>query len=208
MDMHRRKFLQTGIATSALLSLPAAATSLLHPAQSGRFALGYHSGSPGDAWIPALSRMPGATPPRLRIALRGMQLAQRDATLQRMHVDLLYRAPELPAYFYATLRRDGQLATSQPVTLELDADRLAGLRVDYVWRDASGQDRRGVETLPWTDAINPLLTPGVYALVGARATGAPPAWHQLASPGPNCALDRCDQGPVDFDALIIGVVAA
>lgn len=206
--MHRRKFLQTGIASSALLSLPAAATSLLRPGQPERFALGYHSGSPGDAWAPALSRVPDATPPRLRVALRGMQLAQRDATLQRMHVDLLYRAPELPAYFYATLRRDGQLSTSQPVRLELDADRLAGLRVDYVWRDAAGRDHRGVETLPWTDAIHPLLSPGIYALVGACADGSPPAWHQLATPGPTCALDRCDQGATDFDALIIGVTAA
>jgi hypothetical protein len=206
--MQRRQFIQTGIASSALLGLPATAAALMQAEASTRFALGYHSGQTGDAWIPALSRTAPSTAPRLRIALRGMQLAQHDARLQRMHVDLLYRTPEMPAYFYATMRRDGRPAASQPVTLELDADRLAGFRVDYVWRDATGQDHRGSETLAWTDALNPLLTPGVYALVGARAGGMPPAWHQLAAPGPTCALDRCDQGPVDFDALIIGVAPA
>jgi hypothetical protein len=119
----------------------------------------------------------------------------------------MYRAPQAPAYFYATLRRSRQLSVSQPVTLELDADRLAGLRVGYVWRDAQGRDHAGTESLSWTDALNPLLTPGVYALVGARADGAPPAWHQLAAPEPTCALDHCDRSPLDFDALIIGVEA-
>ncbi len=206
--MRRRQFLQIGIASSALLTLPATAASLLRAEQAPRFALGYHSGATGSAWIPALSRLPVDSAPRLRIALRGIQLAQQDASLQRMHVDLLYRAPEMPAFFYATLRRSGGLSVSQPVTLDLHSDRLEGLRVDYVWRDAKGQDHHGNETLPWTDALNPLLTPGVYALVGARADGAAPAWHQLAAPGPTCALDRCDQGPVDFDALIIGVEPA
>jgi hypothetical protein len=205
--MRRRQFLQTGIASSALLTLPVAAASALHGADVPRFALGYHAGSLASPWIPALSRTPLGDAPRLRIALRGMQLAQHDAALQRMHVDLLYRTPDMPAYFYATMRRDRGLSQSQPVTLELDADRLAGLRVDYVWRDADGQDRHGVETLSWTDAMNPLLTPGVYALVGVRRNGAPPAWPDLAAPQA-CSMDRCDRGPIDFDTVIIGVQAA
>jgi hypothetical protein len=204
--MHRRQFLQTSVASSALLALPATA-ALLAPAPA-RFALGYHSGRAGDVWRPALARAAAANAPRLRIALDGVRLAQTGAALQRLHVDLLYRAPGAPlAFSYATVRRAGTLAVSQPVKLELDADRLAGFQVDYVWRDAAGTDHPGSETLAWTDTFNPLLTPGTYALVGARATGTPPGWHVLAAPARGCALGRCDGGAIDFDALMIGVEA-
>ena len=204
--MLRRQFLQTGVASSALLALPASA-ALLHAEAPLPFSLGYHSGRAGDAWMPASAR-PVSSASRLRIALRGVQAAERNAVLQRLNVDLVYRAPAAPSYYYATLRREKQLSLSQPMTLELDADRLAGLHLDYVWRDADGQNRHGTGTLALTDAFNPLLTPGVYALVGVRSNGTPPSWKELATPGQACSLGRCDAGPIDFDTLIIGVEAA
>ena len=205
--MQRRQFLKSGIATSALLGLPAAAaaSALATPA---RFALGYHGTQPGARWMPASERPHAAPAPRLRIALRGMQPAHGESALQRASVELLYRAPGTPSYFYASMRSGGRVAASQPVRLELDADRLAGLRVDYTWRGADGTLAEHSQTLAWTGFTQPLLTPGSYALLGARPDGALPRWDSLAAPAGGCALGRCDGGNIDFDALIIEVEAA
>ena len=193
--MQRRQFLQAGAASSALLALPIA---LGARAAAPRFALGYHAGTPGAQWQPALARSTPAVP-RLKLTLAGVQPGSGSV---QAHVDLVYRAARQPTYCLASLHR-----ASQRIALQLDADALAGLRVHYAWRDAAGLRHEAQEDFALTDALQPLLAPGSYALVGARPDGRLPAWNALAAPQ-GCRLDRCDGGARDFDALLIDVAAA
>jgi hypothetical protein len=193
--MQRRQFLQAGAATSALFALPFATAAR---AAVARVALGYRAGTPDAAWQPALLRSTsGAT--RVRLTTGGLQAG--TGRLQA-HVDLVYRAAGRPAYCLASLHRP-----SQRVALELDADALAGLRVHYARHDAAGLRYEVHEDLAFTDAVQPLLAPGTYALLGAHSDGRLPSWNALAAPQ-GCRLDRCDGGAPDFDALLIHVAAA
>jgi hypothetical protein len=192
--MQRRHFLQAGAATSALLALPVAANLA---AAAPRFVLGHHAGTPDARWQPALARgTSGAT--RLRLTVEALT---EGRALQPAHVDLVYRAAGRPAFCLASLH-----GAVQRTVLTLDADAIAGLRVHYAHDDAAGLRHEARQDLALTDALQPLLAPGTYALLGARAAGRLPAWNELAAPQ-SCRLDRCDGAAPDFDALLIHVAA-
>ncbi len=216
--MDRRKFLKAGAAGSAVVIADGALAGTVYT-EPMRFALGYHSGLDDGFWMNARMRAFEDVQKRIKLMLLGVQAAtagERAHPVAAFDLELLYKVEGsrdgvLP-YRWARLSRNSGLNVSKGITHELEPDQVEGVRVRYELRAArAGQPSEGFEeTLAFTDALVPMLTPGFYAIVGpSAATMSPPPWSALAAPGSGpCAVSRCDGKKPDFDAVLIAVEPA
>jgi hypothetical protein len=225
--MDRRRFIEAGAALVTLTvadiglaatnaaKVGAAVADVVKAANGARFALGYHNGLANGYWIDAMARPYETVPAQVKVFMLGVQgstSASATNPLSRFDIDMLYRlsATATAPYRWATLTRNGGLCTSKAITHTLNPDQISGLTVGYDYVGSNGRAKRETQTLPWTAANAPALTPGFYALVGpSAATGAPPSWSALAPPvSGSCLVGRCDGRSNDFDALLIAVEPA
>ena len=216
--MDRRKFIESGavvLAAAAAADRSLASTPVFGgpPVKSAaRFAVGYHNGLANGYWVDAMARPYETLPAVVNVFLLGLQAAASPVganPLVRFNLDLLYKtggATTAP-YRYATLTRNGALATSKPITHRLSANQVSGLAVSLDYRDTGGKVANEKQMLQLTSLSLPRLTTGFYVVVGPQtSTGLPPSWGLLADPvSRGCLVSRCDNRSNDFDAILIAV---
>ena len=177
--MKRRQFLLASAAASALPLAPAFATA--QRAAPPRFALA-HRAADDARWCDASLRSSAGCSPRMRLTLEEIRTATAsDHPLRRFDVELMYRlaAGGTPYAGYRWARQsregfDGAIDKSRSMSLVLESDQIAALRITYAFGD-----EEQVQTIALTDAVTPLAASGRYALVGPDRDGRRAGTHAL-----------------------------